>query len=129
LKEPHPSGLLETHDIIHEETFQQWVKGNIVPQPYTTIQLKKRSVQPEHLIYMGCLKTVRLETNYKEVLLVLDISEYNGHIDYELELEAPNESLGSRLFETILNDQGIEKRDTPNKIKRFYTSLPHHFGE
>jgi len=128
LKEPHPSGLLETHDIIHKETFHQWVSGNIIPQPYTTGQLINRGIQPEHLKYMGNLETIRNETNYKGVLLVLDISKYNGYMDYELELEASDESVGLHLFNEILDHQGIEKRSTPNKIKRFYTSLQHHPG-
>lgn len=123
LKEPHPSGLLETHDIIDEESFQQWLKGNIVPQPHTSKQLQNIGVAPTNLKYVGSLETVRRETPYQGVLLVLDLSKYNNHIDYELELEAPDENLGSCLFETILNDQSIKKRNTPNKIKRFYSTL------
>lgn len=123
LKEPHIDGLLETHDSIQKETFQQWKNGNIVPQPNTSKQLRKLGFKPEDLVYKGSLETLRREIPYKKVLLVLDQSEYNGIIDYELELEAPTKTLGNQIFEAILQEQHIHKRNTPNKIKRFFTSL------
>jgi len=123
LKEPRQTGLLETHDIIQKDVFQKWINGDIIPQPHTSKQFKNLGVKPKDLVYMGSLETIRREATYKNVLLVLDISRYNNKIDYELELEAPDESTGSYLFEKILNNGGIPKRNTPNKIKRFYTSL------
>ncbi|HLQ71043.1 MAG TPA: CYTH domain-containing protein, partial [Bacillota bacterium] len=44
LKEPHPDGLLETHDRISKETFQEWLNGNIIPQPNTSRQLQKLGI-------------------------------------------------------------------------------------
>lgn len=123
LKEPHPNGLLETHDKIEAETCQKWIHGRITPQPFTSKQLDRLGIQPENLKYMGNLETIRREISFKGTLLVLDISTYNHHMDYEFELEASNESLGSQLFESILTEQKIPKRNTPNKIKRFYKTL------
>ncbi|HLQ71594.1 MAG TPA: CYTH domain-containing protein, partial [Bacillota bacterium] len=59
----------------------------------------------------------------KGVLLVLDQSEYNGVNDYEFELEAPTKPLGTQMFTDILQEQSIPKRNTPNKIERFFASL------
>jgi len=125
LKEPHPDGLLETHDRISKETFQEWLNGNIIPQPNTSRQLQKLGISSEDLVYKGHLKTIRHETSYKGVLLVLDQSEYNGIKDYEFELEAPTKPLGTQIFTDILQEQLIPKRNTPNKIERFFTSLKH----
>lgn len=125
LKEPHANGLLETHDTISKETSKSWINGNIIPQPNTHKQLKHIGVLPEDLSYVGCLETVRRETSYHGALLVLDKSKYNGRIDYELEIEAPEASLGNHLYDTILTEQHIPKRDTPNKIQRFFASLQH----
>lgn len=125
LKEPHSSGLLETHDRISRETCNHWINGNIIPQPNTSERLQPIGIRPEHLMYVGCLETVRLEVAYRDALLVLDKSMYNGQTDYELEVEAPEASLGNDVFETILAEQRIPNRDTPNKIQRFFASLQH----
>src|SRR5699024_1342184 len=123
LKEPHPDGLLETHDPLTEAEAMNWLQGNNVAKENTKKQLKNMQIETKNLNYYGSLTTERRELEYNQVLLVLDYSRYNGQADYELELEAPSEAIGSEMFNGVLADYHIPKRTTPNKIKRFFSSL------
>lgn len=123
LKEPHSTGLLETHDhLIHEEA-NQWMNDSPIPKPHTMAQLMKKGIAVEELHYYGSLITERNEIEYHDIVLVLDYSTYNGVTDYELELEASSEALGEMRFNQILKEFQIPKRTTPNKIQRFFKTL------
>jgi uncharacterized protein YjbK len=123
LKEPHPDGLLETHDILTKQEATDWLNGKISEKRHTGKQLKDMGISSDSLIYRGSLITERREVAYGQVLLVLDHSFYNGKSDYELELEAPDEATGRKMFDKILAAGRIPKRVTPNKIQRFFSSL------
>ena len=123
LKEPHPEGLLETHDILTEQEADSWLKGNPIAKEHTTKQLKKLQINLQDLQLFGSLRTERRELIFKHVLLVLDYSEYSNQSDYELELEAKSHSEGIIVFEELLNKYNIPKRKTPNKIERFFHSI------
>ncbi|HLR65828.1 CYTH domain-containing protein [Virgibacillus alimentarius] len=123
LKEPHPNGLLETHDILTKQEAMNWIKGKNRVIKNAAKSLKQLQISPESLIYYGSLITERRELKYREVLLVLDYSIFNGKSDYELELEAPNEEIGLKTFERLLTQFQIPNRTTPNKIQRFFSSL------
>lgn len=123
LKEPHPEGLLETHDTLTTNEAMDWLDGSNIAKEHTTKQLNKMNISPQDLIYYGSLITHRREINYRQVLLVLDYSIFNGKTDYELELEAPNETIGLETFNTILTANQIPKRKAANKIQRFFASL------
>lgn len=124
LKEPHPQGLLETHDFLTKQEALDWIDGKFITKRHTASQLAEKDISPEDLIYYGCLKTERRELNDNNVLIVLDFSTYNGKSDYELELEAPSQEVGIEAFQTLLKAHNIQKRITPNKIKRFFQTLP-----
>jgi uncharacterized protein YjbK len=124
LKEPHELGLLETHDTLTEEEAKQWLNGKIIAKPETTRQLQSLNIEQEDLVYYGSLTTERREVQYKDVLLVLDYSTYNGIQDYEFELEAKNQKIGLERFHSILDEFKIKKKETPNKIVRFFKTLP-----
>jgi len=123
LKEPHPDGLLETHDILTEAEATSWLRGNNITKEHTAKQLENMQINIHNLNYYGSLTTERRELKYKQILLVLDYSIYNGQADYELELEAPSEAIGSETFSELLTEHHIPKRTTPNKIKRFFSSI------
>ncbi|WP_068676488.1 CYTH domain-containing protein [Oceanobacillus sp. Castelsardo] len=124
LKEPHELGLQETHDTLTEDEAKHWLNGEIIPKPETTQQLQKLGIEQEKLVYYGSLTTERREVEYKDVLIVLDYSTYNGVQDYEFELEAKNHKIGLERFHSILDEFGIKKKETPNKIVRFFKTLP-----
>jgi uncharacterized protein YjbK len=123
LKEPNETGLLETHDTLSEEEVDKWLSGKPIAKEHTQKQLDKWNITPSTLTYFGALTTVRREIPYRDVLLVLDYSTYNGQADYELELEAPSEEVGRSVFQSLLKQFAIPERKTPNKIQRFFQSL------
>jgi len=123
LKEPHPDGLLETHDFLTEKEAFSWLHGNIIEKDRVIQQLKNLHIPYEKLLYFGKLTTERREVNYKDVLIVLDISTYNGQVDYEFELEAPSKVVGIEIFNNLLQENNITIKKTPNKIERFFSSL------
>lgn len=123
LKEPHAQGLLETHDFITKEEAEACFRGNMVEKPETSAQLHELGISLSSLSYFGSLKTERREVQKEDILLVLDYSTYNGTLDYELELEATSTKNGLAKFNELLTSYRIPKRDTPNKIKRFFSTL------
>lgn len=123
LKEPHPEGLLETHDSLTRQEAHDWIDGNIKAKEHTAKQLAFKGIILEDLVYYGSLTTERRELYDENVLIVLDYSTYNGKADYELELEAPSQDIGIKAFDSLLITHNIKKRPTPNKIKRFFQTL------
>ncbi|WP_100011489.1 CYTH domain-containing protein [Lentibacillus sediminis] len=124
LKQPHPDGLLETHDELTEDEARKWLDGQISSKSNTEKQLWELGISPGDLLLYGSLKTERRETSPSDqVLLVLDYSTYNGQFDFELELEATSAAAGKQAFQSLLKTYNIPERETPNKIKRFFFSL------
>lgn len=123
LKEPHPEGLLETHDTMSTEEAASWINNNIIPKPQVAVQLNELGIDFAALRYGGTLTTNRKETVYKDTTIVLDYSTYNGQEDFELEVEAYDKTHGEKVFRELLSELNISKKETPNKIQRFYSSL------
>jgi|SRR5690625_1172923 len=123
LKEPHHIGLLETHDSLTRQEAEAMIEGQTIFKKEVGQELLKKNILFADLIYFGSLTTVRKETSYDGVLLVLDYSTYNGKFDYELELESASEVYGRKVFEALLNKYDIPIRKTPNKIKRLFSTL------
>ncbi|MFZ3577922.1 CYTH domain-containing protein [Virgibacillus sp. DJP39] len=123
LKEPHPEGLLETHDTMTKDEAARWINGERFEKEQVCRQLNLLGIPKEDLVYYGSLKTERYETNYQGTLLVLDYSTYNGTSDYELEIEAKSRNAGQQMLRSIIEEHGITEKETPNKIKRFFSSL------
>lgn len=123
LKEPHPDGLLETHDSLTAQEALDCLQGNMIKKEHTDKQLTQLNISTEHLIYYGSLTTKRREVLYDGVCIVLDESIYNGKTDYEFELEAPNYEAGQKIFDKLLKDHQIVIKYTPNKIQRFFSTL------
>ncbi len=123
LKEPHPEGLLETHDLLTAREANAWLTGKPVAKEHTDRQLESLQIKVKDLQLFGSLWTERREISYRNALLVLDFSEYHDTFDYELELEAKSQAEGLAEFETLLNKYNIPRRKTPNKIERFFQSI------
>lgn len=123
LKQPHSEGLLETHDQLTKEEAECWIKGNIIPQTETSIQLKDLGIPQEELRCFGHLLTKRTEMRYNNTIVVLDKSIYNNQVDYELEVEANDYQAGLEVFNNLLTTYQIDQKPTPNKIERFFATL------
>ncbi|ALX48630.1 CYTH domain-containing protein [Lentibacillus amyloliquefaciens] len=126
LKEPHSTGLLETHDTLTEQEARAWINENQPAENDTVKRIKEKGIAIKNLIYLGSLTTKRRELSFNHSLLVLDYSTYHGHDDYELEIEAPSEMEGKKTMQAILTDFDINKRKTPNKIQRFFDTIDRH---
>ncbi|WP_369683966.1 CYTH domain-containing protein [Evansella sp. LMS18] len=121
LKEPHPEGLLETHQKCTEtEAINAMETGNI-PEGQVTEQIRKlTSISEPQFNYLGELSTERLEIQGQDGLIVLDKSDYLGKTDYELEFETTARTAGEAAFKRLLKKFDIPQRKTRNKIERFY---------
>lgn len=123
LKEPHPEGLLETNELLDPKDADTWLKNGFGPSEEVEVRLKDMGIDVEQLHYLGQLTTNRIEKKVRNGLLVLDKSQYLGVIDYELEFEVQEKRRGYQDFENLLKEYEISKRETPNKIERFYKLL------
>ena len=66
------------------------------------------------------MRTARLETNYKNELLVLDRSDYFDKVDYELEFEVTDYNNGLKKFHSLLEEFNLEHTVPNNKVQRFF---------
>lgn len=123
LKQPVENGLLETHDTLTKEQFKAWCQDEITLGENIRQQLNTLGIKEADIRYKGQLTTYRYERQDRDIILVLDHSEYNGMIDYELEVEASSLEQGESYFHNLLRQFNIPKRHTPNKIARFFQSV------
>ncbi|WP_377889575.1 CYTH domain-containing protein [Alkalihalobacillus sp. R86527] len=119
LKEPAQKGLLETHQVITEETFHSIRETGVLPEGDVSKQVVNLGLT-DNLLHLGSLTTHRAEVKLTSGLLVLDHSEYLGHEDYELEFEVTDYEQGERAFHHLLREHGIEIKKAKNKIQRFF---------
>lgn len=124
LKEPHPDGILETHDDLSKEELQQWLKGEAISKPNISRQLAAIGINENDFIYFGALETSRYSLKQNDILYVLDKSIYNGVTDYELEIEAPTQEKGEHALQNIIEKYHITKQQSITKIERFFRTLP-----
>jgi len=121
LKQPHSTGLLETHQNLTEEEFTVLKKSG-------TIRSGDVSKQISHLLgekipklsYLGQLTTERTDIPLKEGLLVLDKSYYFDRVDYEMEFECKEAARGRIDFQKLVDSLGLSWIEPSNKIERFY---------
>ncbi|WP_017470549.1 CYTH domain-containing protein [Amphibacillus jilinensis] len=123
LKQPHPDGLLETHDYLSKQQAENWLNNQPTSTPAIESELINLGVHVNQLHYGGALVTERIEIEYHGALVVADISKYNNQIDYELEVEARTRQIAESVMDELINTLSLEVKPTPNKIERFYQSL------
>lgn len=126
LKQPHPAGLLETHQPLTEGEAAAAKASSEFPDGEVTQILETMDVFTSSLHYLGKLSTKRAETDYKSGLLVLDHSFYLGKEDFELEYESREKVSGEKIFDELLVLSNIPKRETENKIRRFFNRSSNH---
>lgn len=119
LKQPADEGLLETHQSISHETFEEMKKNGALPEGEVLSQLQELGIH-DQLHHLGRLTTHRAEFATDNGLLVLDHSEYLNREDFELEFEVSAFEAGERAFHHLLQQHQIPKRAAKNKILRFF---------
>lgn len=123
LKQPAPVGLVETNQLLTEEEANVAIQTGILPSGKIKEIIMNLGISFQQIIYFGSLKTYRAELNYKNGLLVLDHSVYLSAEDFELEYEVTDYEEGIRVFNEMLEWLKIPKRQTNNKIQRFYEKM------
>lgn len=120
LKQPFQEGLLETNQPLTYQEAALAINENIIPEGEIQKQIKKMDIPFSNIVYFGSLVTKRAEVKETDGLLVLDYSSYLNTEDFELEYEVENYQRGQVRFSEFLARHGIPKRETNNKIRRFY---------
>ncbi|QQZ08205.1 CYTH domain-containing protein [Heyndrickxia vini] len=122
LKSPAEIGLLETNEKINEQLANQLITSGELPEGEVKNKLRQLSLPLDNINYFGSLTTNRAEINYKDGLLVFDISSYLNKRDFEIEYEVADRIIGERIFQELMNQLNIPIRETENKIVRFYNA-------
>ncbi|MGM7700925.1 CYTH domain-containing protein [Pseudalkalibacillus sp. Hm43] len=121
LKEPQGDGLLESNERLSEKDAELLINGEGIETSELLDHLQEKyQIQPTDLYSLGSLETNRHEESYRSGLLVFDHSKYLGIEDFELEFEVPDRKQGEDEFNVLLSEFNIPKRQTPNKIQRFF---------
>jgi len=120
LKQPAPTGLLETNQTITETHADSIIKTGKIPPGPVQEALFPLIPNLDTLQYFGSLTTNRAEKEYEGGLIVLDHSVYLSTEDFEIEYEVTDEKSGYEVFKNLLEQMNIPFRKTDNKIKRFY---------
>lgn len=123
LKEPHPVGILETHDRMSREDAGLWLQGKPISQPNVAKQLRKIGVSENDLQYYGSLMTERFfYQDDNGIEYMLDKSSYHDRVDYELEIESKTRKAGLNALHTLLQKYDIVERKAQPKIARFFAA-------
>lgn len=125
LKSPHKGHLLETNHMLQLDEARTLIKNRTLkPEGKIAEVLTSYDIDLTSPIQVFAqLKTERVEKAVKNSLIVLDKSWYADQVDYELEVESSTAAEGTELFEQLLKELHIPKRETPNKIARAFAAL------
>jgi len=123
-----PQSSLEVLEFTHElpvEILHQYNEQKEFSLPLSIKEtLESNGVFIEKVEQTALLTTHRFEGPLSNnEWLVLDESYYNGKVDYEMEMEVQNLSLGEEVFLKILQKYQIQREQAESKIKRALSSI------
>ena len=123
-----PQSTLEVLEFTHEmpvEILHQYNEQKQFSLPLSIKEaLESNGVFIEKVKQISLLTTHRFEGPLSNnEWLVLDESYYNGKVDYEMEMEVQNLSLGEEVFLQILQKYQIQREQAESKIKRALSSI------
>ena len=123
-----PQSSLEVLEFTHELPVEMLHQYN--EQKQFTLPLSiKEALESNGVFIEKVEQTVLLTTHRFEgplsnnEWLVLDESYYNGKVDYEMEMEVQNLSLGEEVFLKILQKYQIQREQAESKLKRALSSF------
>lgn len=113
---------LEITDILDAYDLKKSLYEQIIPSKSEVLNyLAKENIFITDLKKIGELTTKRAEKKLDEnTLLVLDESHYYGAIDYEIEMEVLDSTMGQKTFEDFLAKNNIPIRPAKKKIARMF---------
>jgi len=124
LKVPHQGFLMETNiSLTNEQVADILNTKHIVLSSYLSendeMPLPDGVTDDTVFTLFNSFKTERLEKSVGEHLIVLDQTFFqNGTVDYELEVESTDATLGEEFFESFLSNHSIPRRQAAPKIAR-----------
>ena len=122
-----PQSSLEVLEFTHElpvEMLHQYDEQKQFTLPLSIKELESKGVVIEKVEQTALLTTHRFEGPLSNnEWLVLDESHYNGKVDYEMEMEVQNLSIGEEVFLKILQKYHIQREQAESKIKRALSSI------
>ena len=123
-----PQSTLEVLEFTHEmpvEILHQYNEQKQFSLPLSIKEaLESNGVFIEKVKQISLLTTHRFEGPLSNnEWLVLDESYYNGKVDYEMEMEVQNLSLGEEVFLQILQKYQIQREQAESKIKRALSNI------
>lgn len=124
LKTPYEGFLMETNLNLSDNNISEILNNKqFILSSYLTskdIFDSLDSISEESIFYLfNSFKTKRLEKQIGNHLIVLDQTFYqNGNVDYELEIESNDATLGQVFFDSFLEKHEIISRPAMPKIRR-----------
>lgn len=123
-----PQSSLEVLEFTHEMPVEILLKYN--EQKQFSLPLSIKEALESNGVFIEKVKQISLLTTHRfegplsnNEWLVLDESYYNGKVDYEMEMEVQNLSLGEEVFLQILQKYQIQREQAESKIKRALSSI------
>ena len=123
-----PQSSLEVLEFTHEMPVEMLLKYN--EQKQFSLPLSIKEALESNGVFIEKVKQISLLTTHRfegplsnNEWLVLDESHYNGKMDYEMEMEVQNLSLGEEVFLQILQKYQIQREQAESKIKRALSSI------
>ena len=126
LKAPMSEGLLEKNNTITEDEYLKFKDHNIFPENDIYEFVEMLGFSPEIMSIVAELKTHRIETRYgkEQYEFSIDKNEYNGIVDYELEMNYNSLQKARAQLEKLCNQLSIDYEDNPkSKQTRALESL------
>ncbi|HEL2111127.1 TPA: CYTH domain-containing protein [Streptococcus suis] len=118
LKIPQEVGNQEYNQVLDIQTAHQLIENFQLPVGYIADIISATDVPIDKLAVWGSLTTKRHEKETSIGLMALDENEYNGLIDYELEVEVTDAEEGKILFDEFLRKNAIQFKYASSKVAR-----------
>lgn len=126
MKAPMSEGLLEKHSTVTLQEYRDFATKQIFPENDICEFVRMLGFDPSKLKIVTSLSTYRVETNYgkEDYLFSIDKNEYNGIIDYELEMAGNSLLTAQTQLKEICDEFGIKyEPNLKSKTTRALESL------
>ena len=125
LKLSSSEGKIEINQQISNILFDNLINNYTFPEGEVRFNLVEvLNVDIPKIRYLGNLLTYRMDLNYKNALISIDKSLYNGIVDYEIEIEDESMEKAETHLKEFLKENEIEYKKSPgSKLKRFLESI------
>ena len=124
LKIKGQDGDVEITTILDQEQYLATLKDEIIKDENIINELKKRNIDHTNLHIVAQLLTYRTEIDYDKYLLVIDKNQYNGKIDFNIEVESTSREDALKYLKKIIKPYGVQyKKDYISKSRRAILKL------